>query len=306
MSSTPWLKFYPRDWRGDQALRACSVAARGLWMECLCIMHEAKPYGHLLLNGSPVGDDTLARMAGTSVDEVQALMAELRQAGVFSVTREGVVLSRRMTKDFGKAQKGAKAAKKRWSQVAGTTTENAPPNGSPIENPHTQIPEARDQRPEEPSSLRSDGKSARKRASRADDLKDFEQELAELDRERLDALIKLRRKKNGQITGYAARLFAQDAAACGLSLAGAVDTCISRNWITVKPDWLQRGGGRLHVVGAIASEQVNDDEWRKRVDRFVRTRKWSDDRAWGQPPGKPDCKVPAHILEEFRKKASNE
>jgi len=57
--SAPWMKFYPRDWRGDQALRAVSIAARGLWMECLCIMHEAKPYGHLVLNGQPVGDDAL-------------------------------------------------------------------------------------------------------------------------------------------------------------------------------------------------------------------------------------------------------
>ena len=40
----PWMKFYPRDWRGDQALRAVSIAARGLWLECLCIMHEARPY----------------------------------------------------------------------------------------------------------------------------------------------------------------------------------------------------------------------------------------------------------------------
>lgn len=99
MSDQPWMKFYPRDWRGDQALRAVSIAARGLWMECLCIMHEAKPYGHLMLNGEPVEDHVLARMAGVSVDEVSALMAELRQAGVLSVTGRGVIFSRRMTKD---------------------------------------------------------------------------------------------------------------------------------------------------------------------------------------------------------------
>lgn len=97
--SNPWMKFYPRDWRGDQALRAVSIAARGLWMECLCIMHEARPYGHLLLNGQSVGDDALARMTGAPVDEVSALMAELRQAGAFSVTREGVIFSRRMVRD---------------------------------------------------------------------------------------------------------------------------------------------------------------------------------------------------------------
>lgn len=149
MSAQPWMKFYPRDWRGDQALRACSVAARGLWMECLCIMHEAKPYGHLLLNGDRVDDDALARMAGVSVDEARSLMAELRKAGVFSLTREGVVYSRRMTKDYGRTQKGAKAAKKRWSQAIENNEENNQPNGSPNGypngNPTTQKPEARDQ-----------------------------------------------------------------------------------------------------------------------------------------------------------------
>jgi hypothetical protein len=95
MSVHPWMKFYPRDWRGEQALRAVSLAARGLWIECLCVMHEAKPYGHLVLNGKPVDDDTLARMTGVPVDEVSALMAELREAGVLSVTGKGVVFSRR-------------------------------------------------------------------------------------------------------------------------------------------------------------------------------------------------------------------
>ena len=58
----PWFKFYPSDWRADQALRSCSVAARGLWIECMCIMHEADPYGHLVVNGRPVTDTLLARL----------------------------------------------------------------------------------------------------------------------------------------------------------------------------------------------------------------------------------------------------
>lgn len=74
--------------------------------------------------------------------------------------------------------------------------------------------------------------------ARANDLADFKAELDALDPERLDAIIKHRRVKRGQLTGHAAKLFRQDADACGLSLADAVDTCISRNWITVKPEYL--------------------------------------------------------------------
>ena len=36
-----WSKFWWRDHQGDAALRACSLAARGYWMEMLCIVHEA-------------------------------------------------------------------------------------------------------------------------------------------------------------------------------------------------------------------------------------------------------------------------
>ena len=45
----PWMKFYTADWRSDPALRMCSMAARGLWVEMICLMHEATPYGQLLI-----------------------------------------------------------------------------------------------------------------------------------------------------------------------------------------------------------------------------------------------------------------
>lgn len=145
MSSHPWIKFYPRDWRGEQALRAVNIAARGLWMECLCIMHEAKPYGHLMLNGKPVDDDTLARMTGVPVDEVSALMSELRQAGVLSVTSRGVVFSRRMTRDHARAQKGRLSVQKRWRQASDSVEQSEPPNRPASRHPTTQKPEARAQ-----------------------------------------------------------------------------------------------------------------------------------------------------------------
>lgn len=151
--SQPWIKFYPRDWRGDQALRAVSIAARGLWMECLCVMHEASPYGHLVLNGAPVEAPVLARMTGTTEEEVKALLAELSRSGVSSVTRGGVVFSRRMVSDFSRANKGRKAVEKRYAQTSEKAEENDGPNRSPSRSPITQRPES--QKPDS-SSLRSE------------------------------------------------------------------------------------------------------------------------------------------------------
>ena len=98
----PWLKWYPSDWRADQALRICSLAARGLWIEMLCIMHESSRPGLLLINDNPVTETHLGLMTGASPDQVGELIAELESAGVFSRNREGVIYSRRMTRDHKK------------------------------------------------------------------------------------------------------------------------------------------------------------------------------------------------------------
>ena len=95
----PAFQFYPSDWRKDPALSACSMAARGLWIELMCIAHEADNYGHLEINGKAMTATQLARMVGESPAVVAKLVAELDGAGVFSRTAEGVVFSRRMVKD---------------------------------------------------------------------------------------------------------------------------------------------------------------------------------------------------------------
>ena len=107
MALRPWMKFYPADWQADQALRSVGLEARGLWLECMCIMHRAEPYGHLVVNGRPVTDVQLAVLAGTPPDRVPALMAELATAGVLSRNRAGTIYSRRMTRDEKRRKDGA-------------------------------------------------------------------------------------------------------------------------------------------------------------------------------------------------------
>ena len=108
MAKHPWLKFYPTAWRADPGLRMCSAAARGLWIELLCLMHEADPRGHLIVRGNVPTDAQLAVLAGLPVDQLSDLIAELENAGVFSRTRTGVIYSRRMTRDERAAQEGRK------------------------------------------------------------------------------------------------------------------------------------------------------------------------------------------------------
>lgn len=104
MSERPWLKWYPSDWRADPRLRTCSLTARGLWTEMICLMHEAEPYGSLLVNAAPVSEKQLASLVGASAREVRNCLHELEAAGVFSVDN-GVMFSRRMRRDHEKAER---------------------------------------------------------------------------------------------------------------------------------------------------------------------------------------------------------
>ncbi len=95
----PAFQFYPADWRKDLELQSCSIAARGLWHEMMCVMHEAVPYGHLVLNGKPMTDIQAATACRVTPQAYRSLIAELKAAGVPGETPEGMIFSRRMVRD---------------------------------------------------------------------------------------------------------------------------------------------------------------------------------------------------------------
>ena len=107
MSKRPFMKFFPNDWFGDVPLRSCSIAARGLWIEMLCIMHSARPAGYLDINDRPMGEVMLAAQTNVAPAEVVELLAELEAAQVFSRREsDGAIYSRKMLRD---AEKSARA-----------------------------------------------------------------------------------------------------------------------------------------------------------------------------------------------------
>lgn len=94
----PSFQFYPGDWLRD-SVSGCSLAAQGLWLRIMVIMHDAEPYGHLVENGQPIPDEAVSRRCGCAVNEYRRLLAELDRAGVPSRTDDGAIYSRRMTRD---------------------------------------------------------------------------------------------------------------------------------------------------------------------------------------------------------------
>lgn len=104
MTAQPWMKWYPADWRADPNLRVCSPIARYVWMEMLGLMHEAEPYGHLLLNGRPLNATQLSRIFGMDAGEVSRAIAELGEAHVF-IKIKGVIVSEKMISEGRPASK---------------------------------------------------------------------------------------------------------------------------------------------------------------------------------------------------------
>jgi hypothetical protein len=149
------MKFYPSDWRSDPMLRLCSLAARGLWAELICLMHEAEPYGSMLVNGKRINKVQMAALVGVPEKECSALMLELEGAGVFSRDPDGTIYSRRMRRDHEKALKDKANGRsggnpKLRSKVDGEVKGRVNPPDKPTvgDGDKAQRPEARDQKPE--------------------------------------------------------------------------------------------------------------------------------------------------------------
>lgn len=112
MAGTVWTKFYWSDWLSDLGLRRCSVEARGLWIDMLCIAAGHDPIGYVAVNGEGLSEDEIAKIACLSPTVCSTLIGELERNGVFSRDRNGKIYSRRMVRDEKKASKARRNGKK--------------------------------------------------------------------------------------------------------------------------------------------------------------------------------------------------
>ena len=144
----PAFQFYPADWRKDVELRSCSIAARGLWIDMMCIAHECEPYGHLTINGKPMTSAQIAGQVGLVPAQAKKLIEELVANGVARTSASGAIYSKRMVDDEdlrnrraegGKAgsehgQKGAEHGHK-GGRPASATGDKKPPSPPPLKAP---------------------------------------------------------------------------------------------------------------------------------------------------------------------------
>ena len=100
MSAIPYIKFFPSDWLSEESLRLVSPAARGVWIDLICLMAKNERRGYLELNGgvNPTLPQ-LGRLVGLSAQEIGPLIDELKHAGTCSIDAKGVLFCRRLVRD---------------------------------------------------------------------------------------------------------------------------------------------------------------------------------------------------------------
>ena len=108
--SLPHIQLYPGDWLRDP-ISGCSLAAQGLWLRMMYLMHDSERYGYLSVNDKPLSNEAIARRCGTTVEQYLLLLKELDDMGIPSRTGQGIIYCRRMARDASISGKRAKAGR---------------------------------------------------------------------------------------------------------------------------------------------------------------------------------------------------
>jgi len=108
----PAFQFYPGDWQKDPGLRRCSHAAKGAWIDILCLMFESEERGVLISQGHAWSDDDIALAIGGDLTATKQLIYELTLKGVANRDARGALTCRRMVRDEHKRKLCTEAGKK--------------------------------------------------------------------------------------------------------------------------------------------------------------------------------------------------
>jgi hypothetical protein len=124
---SPGFWFFTGDWLKDPELRFCSIFARGLLVDLLCILFEAKEIGHASKpDGTPRSNEEIVDAVNGSTREAKlAALAELEASGVLSRDIRGVLYSRRLARLGKLSETRSKSGSKGGSKTQAKFKQNA-------------------------------------------------------------------------------------------------------------------------------------------------------------------------------------
>jgi hypothetical protein len=107
------FSFYPTDWLKDPDLRRCSLAARGVWVDVLCLMFECESPGVLQSEGRAWPRVDLARAIGGNEGVVMRCLEELEAKGILQRDGNGAYACSHMVAQERARSKRQEAARRR-------------------------------------------------------------------------------------------------------------------------------------------------------------------------------------------------
>jgi len=303
MTATIWSKFFWADWQSDPALRACSLPARGLWMEMLCI--AAGEGGYLARDGKPLPAQTLAAIVGQPAAAVEALIAELEENRVFSRDRRGRIYSRRMVRECKHIEASRKGGKKGGAVSRDSKKGIFAQSDHPLATPSAPIshkPESKSQAPE--SMSHPAAPAAPRAAPEASPVAPLIR-AAEAMGTTLDAL---HRKPAWLVFGDTFATWLEEGCDAERDVWPTLARlALKRRKIPASPAYFTQAvreardkrrespGPASHTIGApylastalVAPAFVTAEQWAERARVFHIHGLWS--RRWGPKPGEPGC-----------------
>jgi len=127
MGKAPAFQFYVRDWLSDPAVRRCTPASRGIWIDLLCFMWESPERGEITAR-----PEDLARMTGATEAEIETFLQEAEVTQMSRVTwRDNFVTieNRRMVRDRN-AKEISRLSSQRHREKQQRDTKVTPPSSS--------------------------------------------------------------------------------------------------------------------------------------------------------------------------------
>jgi hypothetical protein len=130
MAKSPGFWFFTGDWMKDPELRFCSIFARGLLVDLLCILFEANEQGYASNPDGSVrtNEQIVDAIAGGDRQEKLSALAELEKSGALSRDSRGVLYSRRLARlaavSSARKQNGSKGGSKRQANLKQNTKQN--------------------------------------------------------------------------------------------------------------------------------------------------------------------------------------
>lgn len=282
MSARPWFKFYPTDWRADSALRMCSLGARGLWLEMVCLMDESTPRGHLVVKGKSLQAPQLAILAGCTPQEIGKLLQELEDAEVFSRTADGTIFSRRMLRETKVSDDQRQKANQRWGSEETDLFNSGNADGNA--ETHAQKPESRVQKPESHRPVtRSRSATTIPEGFPDDEAYSAAREKCEAEGMAVNVV------REGE--KFRAHAESNDRKAKDWRAA-------FRQWIIHAIEWAPESAKIVQLADHLPDKEFTAHRYRTWMrDWIEKPYQWRHER--GPQPDEPGCKIPPEIMAEF-------